>query len=328
MTTQLSEGDIGRLRKTFAPDTVQREVIKRFTTENDVFQKRMLALTRSARKTRFLLHSRDTALFYNEMLDFLGKDTSIQDLWQNTINCQMFHDGYQESHWENPLRYALCIMMGTQGHSINCRQPEEMVQKATDVLFSSCSLNGFFPGGLELLTKKPVPMWSLGQEDMNFYYHASFEIPYILLTRADYVSDVYKRLASPKAEATRPQPDGKAGLGGYISLEGSRSTEQIPQARRNSNLLSEEPNQVETLLSLSKLLLSRSTTLYLDAHDVAGNFKQAATPQRLTMKKAMPFNNLINSSSIVKVEDEWLFKYPEFFMRETPVDRVASERYV
>lgn len=304
------------MRKSFASEVVQREVSKRFTTENDVFQKRMLAVTRSPRETRFLLHSRDTALFYNEMYDFLGKNTSIQELWNNTIDCQMYHEGYQESTWENPLRYALSIIMGTQGLRIDKRPPDEMLKTATDVIFRSSSGNGFFPGRIEPLKKTPVDVSFIAEEDRDFYYHVSFEIPYILLTHACQVSDIYVCIPDPNIEAADSTPNSNIRLRNDIPRQGPQSSRAYSQLHRSVSPVPVDAQEREILLNLSRFILSQSAIPYPDFNDVLGTARRAASQQRLVMKKVVPFNNLINSSSIVKVEDEWLFKYPDFFLRE------------
>jgi hypothetical protein len=48
----------------FTVEDMRKQNVRRFTIENDVLKKRMLSVTRSARETRFLFHSRDTVLYY------------------------------------------------------------------------------------------------------------------------------------------------------------------------------------------------------------------------------------------------------------------------
>lgn len=72
------------ITKRLSPNNVQRNVLQRFTAENDVFRevKRMLAVTRSAMDMRFLLHARDTVLLYGEDSDFFVPDISFLQLWK------------------------------------------------------------------------------------------------------------------------------------------------------------------------------------------------------------------------------------------------------
>lgn len=288
---------IGRLRKTFRSEDVRRQVSKRFTTENTVLRKRMLATTRSVRQSRFMLHARDTALLYEDLFDFLGRDSSAKELWKTTIQSQVYHTEYQETSWGKALRHALNIMLGAQELSIDNTPPSKRIRTATDILFRSSSPNGFFPGRIENLTNKPVQASSLAEEDMESYYHASFEIPYILLTHMEQVSNAYKR---PKIEALEFRRNSGPILGRDLSLELSTPHDIGP--------VQGDAEQRKVLLRLSNLLLSRSTISDLDTHEVFPDIRR-------TMKKAVPFDKLVDSNNIVKFDDEWLYKYPDFFSR-------------
>lgn len=296
-------------------DVVQREVSKHFTTVNDVLQERMLAVSRSPRETRFLLHSRDTALFYNEMFDFLGQDSSSQELWRSTIECQRQHDENQNqesSSWENNLRYALCIVIGTRGHTVNNKSPDELVRTATNVLFGSSSPNGLFPGKLVSSRVEALQNLFSQESERDAYYHALFEIPYILLTHTKKLRGAYERLARLANLATKsgPKSDDR-----FHSL-GLTSTQQSPQPGYDTSLFPDDAEQHKVLLNLSNILLGRSILPFQDNLEASWDFRQAAKHQRLVMKKSVPFNNLIDSSSIVKIEDEWMFNYPDFFRRK------------
>ena len=116
---------------------VQRETLGHFTTLNDVSGKRMLAVTRSPRETRFLLHARDTALFYGIDWGLPLADTPFQDIWKDTLEAQVHHDENQETGWNKALRYALAISMGSRKYSINKRSPEDLVECSFKVLIES-----------------------------------------------------------------------------------------------------------------------------------------------------------------------------------------------
>lgn len=300
----LSSADVARLRKTLGSRVVQHEASKRFTTYNDVLQKRMLAVTRSSKETRFMLHAHDTALFYSEASEFFSKDTSVKELWRSTIDCQRYHEQNGDFIWEKSMRYALCIMMCTQGLRINDKPVGELVRTATDTLISSSSPNGFFPGQLEFFMNQPLQKPFPAEKDRDSYYHASFEIPFILLTHANQVREIYKRsTAGPTNPTSRP----KAGPG--HGLQRSNSMQEFPQAQSDFNLFPTDTEQRPVPLHLSSHLLSRSTLPCVNHREVFGDVRRA-------MKKALPFNSLIDYSNVVKLEDEWLFGYPEFFMRE------------
>ncbi|OJJ50040.1 hypothetical protein ASPZODRAFT_13143 [Penicilliopsis zonata CBS 506.65] len=157
----------------------QRGNLRRFTLENDVLKKRMLSVTRTARETRFLLHSRDTILLYGlEWGFFAGEDA----VWKNLIDAQTQHDevSNDEAQWDNPLRYGLAIEMANKGYKLaNGFEPSEMRSHAQQILLASSSENGLFPGQLDAFSKEPT----LFDRELSrdFYFHVGFEIPCILL---------------------------------------------------------------------------------------------------------------------------------------------------
>jgi hypothetical protein len=83
---EAKESSSENLRKKYDPEKVQREVTRRFTTENDHSRQRMLAVTRCSRENRFSFHSRDTALFYKLAGGFLTEGAGVSsDIWRNTL---------------------------------------------------------------------------------------------------------------------------------------------------------------------------------------------------------------------------------------------------
>lgn len=306
-----SKDSIARLHKVFASEVVQREITKSFTARNDYLCTQMIAVTRSPRRTRFLFHNRDTALFYDEeMPRFFSEDHSIQELWRNTINCQPYHDENQGSDWKI-LRHGLCIMMGTRGLRINEKPPDVLVQTATEDLFRNSSANGIFPGRLQ---------------EQYFHTHASFEIPYILLTHYNRVTDVYSRLTRPGSDGKKLTPDPSTSLKHDVSLHGSKSIFRSPQVQCDVSVFTGDTEQHQVLLKLSDFLLGRSTLPYCDGFGACGNAGRAADQQRLIMTKNMPFNGFIDSNSIIEIEDEWMFNCHEFFARKDPPDFVKASQ--
>ncbi|PSN70710.1 hypothetical protein BS50DRAFT_673479 [Corynespora cassiicola Philippines] len=165
----------GLLKDGFWPADFQKNVLKRFTTENTTSHKSMIALSRTLAETRFIFHSRDSALLYDTTPAFFGKSDA---LWKATLESQKFHKDNEDSTWDNPLRYAVALILAQKGFRINSRLAEDMFGEAMEVLLGSSSPNGLFPGQINYTTKKPElfdnPIWR------DFYWHASFEIPYIL----------------------------------------------------------------------------------------------------------------------------------------------------
>lgn len=290
-----------RSRK-FSSRTFQREVLRKFTTNNEVLRKRMVALTRSLRETRFLLHARDTALFYGQDMGFFPEDTPFQELWQNTIDAQRFHENNEEAQWDNALRYALSIMLGVNGNQINNEEPERMMRIATEVLLGSSSVNGLFPGKLDIVTKEPLEYVFYMEEDAESYYDAGFEIPYILLIHAKAIGTIICH----GAEAA----SGDAKSSHHPTGESLNPTERMP-AHHTSRTQDRELRRL--LVKLSDVLSARP---YLpnstSASDCTGP-TELAVDARLALKKAIPLGKIIDLHSIVEIEDEWLFNYPEFF---------------
>ncbi|KAG6354833.1 hypothetical protein INS49_003914 [Diaporthe citri] len=243
----------------------------------------ILRLRKTFRESRFILHGRDTALVYSEPFDFLVKGNSVQELWKITIQCQMYHTEYQHTNWRKTLRYALYIMLGARDLDMNGTQPAELVRTATDILIRSSSPNGFFPSRIEISTNEPVEASRIAEEDLGSYYHASFEIPYILLAHMEPVIAAYTR---SKREVLKFRRHSDSMLGGNFPRTGS-----VPQS------IGQLQGDAEKVLL--RLLLSRSTISDLDNNEV---FRDV----RRTTKKAVPFDQLVDSSNIVKLDDEWL----------------------
>lgn len=306
-----------RCRRKLASQAVQQEVLKNFTAEHEILRKRMVALTRSPRDTRFLLHARDTALLYGQDMGFFTQETSILEAWKNTIDVQRFHENNHEAQWDNALRYALAIMLGIRGHQINNKEPGHTVRAATEVLLRSSGENGLFPGKLDITTKGPLQKVFHREQDADSYYTACFEIPYLFLIHA---KDIESLVDDPiERESERASRD--VNLRYYPTGERPKSAVVMP-ACLNSNP-QVQPGQSEESRELQKLLAKVSDVLSVLSHrlestsasDFAGSIELAVNG-RLALKKAIPFSNTIDSHSIVEIEDEWLFNYPQFLNSE------------
>lgn len=297
--------EFARVAKRLLSGDVQRGILQRFTTENDVSRRRMLAVTRSARETRFLFHARDTALFYGYDHGFFLPGSSFHELWENTIEAQLYHEENKEAGWGNAIRYALGIMVGTRGHCLNKQSPAGMVKSCVEVLICSSSHNGFFPGQLDEATKKPALFY--GEEDRDFYHHANFEINHILLTHARHIDTLFQETTAVPQKQTRLDNKGKSRL--------SNEDEFL------LHLFSELAEMLVGLMEQPK-----RQKMLLDPPAGKQNFdpglKRPEITQRLesrrslTMKKVIPFNNLIDARSITSFEEEWLYSYPEFLSTE------------
>lgn len=312
--SEASDADeILRRRRKFAPWTVQQEVVRRFTTEHAILRKEMIALTRSPRETRFLFHARDTALFYGQDMEFFPEDASFHELWKNTIDAQRFHENNQETRWDNALRYALSIMLSIRGHQINNRKPGDMVRNAIELLLRSSSENGIFPGKLDIMTKAPLEDVFHREEDAESYYNAGFEIPYVFLTHSKEIGAIIDNTAEQELETA----SGDANV-----VHHPTSTETIP-SYHDSNPQGQQVHRREEDEELRRLLAKLSDVLsarpYLpnstSASDRTGS-RELVVDARLGLKKAIPFSNLVDPHSIVEIQDEWLFNYPDLFGSE------------
>ncbi|CBF74942.1 predicted protein [Aspergillus nidulans FGSC A4] len=112
----------------FTVEDIRKQNIRRFTLENDVLKKRMLSVTRSARETRFLFHSRDTVLYYGKSWGFLKKDQ--MDIFEQLVKAQIHHDeeGVDEARWDNSLRYALALLMAQSKHQLDQSRRNEALR--------------------------------------------------------------------------------------------------------------------------------------------------------------------------------------------------------
>ncbi|KAK1963129.1 hypothetical protein LY78DRAFT_642002 [Colletotrichum sublineola] len=300
-----------QLFRKFNSREIQRDILRRFTAENDVSKKRMLAMTRSARETRFLFHASDTALFYGIKWDFFLRETSFKEVWENTIEAQVQHTENSETGWDNSLRYALAIMIGAIDKSINKRLPHDLITSSFKVLLRTTGPNGLFYGQLDGATKEPTLFTR--EMDRDFYFHASFEIPYILLTHR-------KEIGSALRNTSEKHPELSPRL---------NPTEITPQnpVEQVVEMMTTHPKRQSLVIDHRSPSLQVPTTEFVEVQTPSAGLQVGITskkPKTLVMKKSMPFNSLIDQSSIVDLEEEWLYNYPSFFM----ADEKTSENLI
>lgn len=305
--------EILRRSRKFASRSFQREVLLKFTTENEVLGRKMVALARSPRETRFLLHARDTALFHGQDMGFFPEDELFRDSWKNTIDSQRLHENNQESRWDNALRYALSLMLGIRGHQINDRKPGPSVRAATDVLLRSSSENGLFPGKLDIATKLALEDVFRVEKDADSYYQAGFEIPYVFLIYAETIGAIVDSGAEPELE----RGSGQVNLRHRSTGRSFNPAEAVPpqhtsnpqaqvDQREDREMRQLLAKMTDVLSSISHLPISTSNSDYTRSRELVVDARPA-------LKKAIPFSNIIDSHSIVELEDEWLFNFPDFF---------------
>ncbi|ROW00219.1 hypothetical protein VSDG_03568 [Cytospora chrysosperma] len=302
------EEEFTRVAKRYLPGGVQKGILHRFTTKNNVSQTRMLAVTRSARETRFLFHARDTALFYGYDCGFFLPGSLFEESWENTIESQFHHDENRLVGWGNALRYALGIMVGTRDRCLNNpgkQGPTALVKNCVEVLIRSVGHNGVFPGQLDEETKEPTLFHD--EEDRDFYHHANFEINYILLTHARRVNASFRdTTVSPKnpkrfAGKQKPRPSNEDESVRYSVSELAEILTALMEQPKHQNMPKESPAGDHRLGHAPN----------------RQNNTQRVGARRGTMKKFIPFNSLIDVKRITNFGEEWLYNYPEFLTTET-----------
>lgn len=166
----------------------RRIMLKRFTTKNPHSGQRMLATSRTPSISRFLLHSKDTTLFYAMNTGFFDGEIGTEkgkhgpwinkiDVWKETMNAQMDYEETQDMDWTKPLWYALAITAGSSRRSINNNMSaDEMLRKAAETLLRISSPNGIFPGALD---EAQEPAVFDSELLVDGYWRTTFEIPLV-----------------------------------------------------------------------------------------------------------------------------------------------------
>lgn len=249
----------------------------------------MISVGRSAFQTRFLLRSKDSALFRAMGLGLFDTSTTEKgrpdqkksDIWHNkigvwksTIEYQRHHESNDDMLWEDPQRFALSIIMVRYlQKSINLRSKQEMLEQALSVLFSSSSANGLFPGKLDKLHE---PVLYDNELLRDTYWGNTFEVPYLLWKYCSDLSDKSTFYQKPE-------------YGPLNRISKDESPIDLYLGNQISNIEREIRDQ-ELGLKGSELLLQCS------------------------MKDAFAFNNSVNVKNIVELQDEWLYNMPSFFV--------------
>ncbi|PVH95172.1 hypothetical protein DM02DRAFT_507661, partial [Periconia macrospinosa] len=267
---------------------VRRNVLKRFTAEGPLSKQRMLATCRTPGESRFLFHSKDTILFHIMNARFFqentedskrnGKDKRLReseefwkyadDRWKNTVDAQAYHDEYQDLLWEKPLFHALIFILWCQRRGVNKSSFEEIFRSITKIFLERISWSGLLPG---LLDEDQEPIPHRNEMDRDSYWHATFEIPYILWT---YGRDNFDAQSSRKK-------------GNQTTKDASNNPPGPQQAPRTSNL---GDNTAGNLISLREATRT-------------GQLSTKTVP-------FVNFNTLVDQKGIVEVADDWLQSGP------------------
>lgn len=244
-------------------------------------------------------------------------NTSYHELWSNTIQAQIYHEDNHEIGWDNSIRYALTIVMGIRHFQINSsKTARHLVRDAVNVLFESTSPNGFFPGQLTEGTSDPVIFES--EEYRDSYFHANFEVSYVLLVNSESIEDCFKKTATQKQLDVESKP----ATGENISRLG-RSLDHLEEIEDNfemvSNKLTHALDRPFTTTQSQPYGESGATSARKSSTLVPRDVKAVRQDEKrrvLAMKKIFPFGSLVDSTKIVEIDEEWLFNYPPF-LRQT-----------
>lgn len=323
-----NRGDGAESRLEFTAEELRRQILRRFTVENDVSKKRTLSVTRSAQETRFLFHSRDTVLYYGIEWGFFRDDSQpnsrLSELWERLAQAQPGHDeSDEEVQWDNPLRYALAVRMGVENHQFDKNySATDMATHARGLLFGSSSENFLFPGKIDETTKEPK-VFDL-EEFRDFYFHAGFEIPYVLLLaetksreRAKLKGDNRDGEQEGEIQASEHGKEGK----GSEAMQGP-----FPNQPKHQPTKRPTPSPIIGMVDLLQSSLEPSE----NRDPVAGNDGGRNVPPdglktqiARSLKRQMPYNKLVDLSNIVEVSEEWLYNYPSFLNFKPPEDKAA-----
>lgn len=260
---------------------LKRSILEKFATENPQSKKRMIAVTRSVIQPRFLLRSRDTALFSAVELGLFDKGEEenegrldVIDLLKNTLDCQKDHEVNDDSSWEDPRRFTLSLIMAQMNMPMNWRLPEDMFAHAMSVLLRGSSNSGLFPGSLN---ERQEPILYDSEERRDEYWEAVFNIPYILWKHC---LGPNKRRGSHEKPGTRPKPKTELEMVLAELRFLSRSSSEISRLLREGQSSLAGPRRAEASLDYS-------------------------------MK-----SNMVEEQNIVELQDEWLYNEPAFFVRD------------
>lgn len=180
---------------------VRRKILKRFTTENPFTNQRMLATTRWVDRTRFLLHSKDSALFTKVSSDFFEESDDDRDLsyfedtrpnrrnpegswrycdkrWMALVRAQGAQKEVQNLFSPKTLWYALVFAVGCRSRDINSFAIHAWANEARTNLLDQIPSNGLFPGIIDYAHRPLILEDTRDQED---HFLPLFEIPNLLL---------------------------------------------------------------------------------------------------------------------------------------------------
>jgi hypothetical protein len=179
-------------------EEVRSKTLKRFTVVDTTSNQRMFATSRRSDDTRFLLHSKDTYLFFAANMGYFQgpktkssrkprdtKSSKLVDIWRyaddrwtKLLDAQSKYNEFRRSE-EKPLWYAIPFVLGNVGKLVSENPFEKSATTLYQTLLKPAWYNGLFPGRLGKQSK-PVLHEREGRRDE--YWFSTFELPHILWT--------------------------------------------------------------------------------------------------------------------------------------------------
>lgn len=283
---------------------IQKSLLKRFTIDNPSFEKHMIAISRSSNETRFQFRAKDTVLFYAMDLGLFDQDNLAGDgsstwenkieAWRCTVDYQKDCEDDQNAHlnWDQPLRYALALIMSSNNKQITSQAISQVQKDAKNILLQRSSSNGLFSGHPDE-NKRPTMFDGDGTSDL--FWSATFEVPYIILKYP--VPQMPIEIPGLSITATTPSPQGSRVSSSVLLIESTASDPTLESVRNKPTPM--PPTEIPT---------SWRSPL---------------------MKHGVLSNNAIDLGKIAVIPDEWLYNEPKFFsFHATLSEAIVGEFFV
>jgi hypothetical protein len=179
-------------------DKVRTKTLKRFTVGSTGSSQRIFATSRWSDRTRFLLHSKDTYLFFAANMEYFNvpkilssrkpkgaESPKLADVWRHAderwtklLDAQSKYDEFQHPK-EKPLWYAIPFVLGNMGKPVNEKPLDKPAKMPHSILLEPSWYNGLFPGRLG---KENQPAIHEDEDGRDEFWFSTFELPNILWT--------------------------------------------------------------------------------------------------------------------------------------------------
>jgi Mg2+ and Co2+ transporter CorA len=205
---------------------MQHSVLNKFSCESLVSDKPMIATSRSVYGNTFELDIQDTAIFYavEHGIFTTSEHPAIGqhklESWMNTLDHQVESDGSLDSSWNDLPQAALALMTSVKSRDMEPESMKRRHKSAKSALLRSSSPNGLLLGrsreDQELVFKKD-------HFEYHSYWHAVFELPYILWMYGEYSpladGSIDDTLATEASASSNKSYNGKKQITSYTKKE-------------------------------------------------------------------------------------------------------------